>query len=116
MEEIRYTRELRTTVMVYTYNALLLYAVRLGLTMGQVIDWAIVNMPIPDACAATEHIRNQHSLTVSKLEEEQLTDAVFYLVGLLIKPYLDDGMDFSEAFDRILEALESCDQGDRSEE
>lgn len=106
MEKIRYTRELRATVMVYTYNALLLHAVRLGLTMGRVIDRAIVNMLIPDACAVEELAHNQHSLTVSKLEEEQLTDAVFYLVGLLIKPYLDDGMDFSEACDRILEVLE----------
>ena len=105
MQKIEWVKEITATIMVQTYNTILLHAQRLELTVGEVIDRAFIGIAIPDARATAQFAFDQFNMTIDKLSDVETAAAYLQLIALLCEPFLRSGLSVMELMEMILECL-----------
>ena len=102
----KWTRELNATVMVQTMDYLQEHSKNLELTIGQVIDRLVVNIQAPNSGIASSWICEQFTLTTSKLKEDELKEAIYDVMCMMVLPLFQAGNKPDDVWFEVLTRVE----------
>lgn len=102
----KWTRELNATVMVQTLEYLTEHSKNLELTIGQVIDRLVVNIQAPNSGIASSWVCEQFTLTTSNLKEDELKEAIYDIVCMMVLPLFQAGSKPDEVWFEVLTRVE----------
>ena len=103
--ELQLTREIHAKVMWQTYMVLALHCQRLNLTIGQVIDRAILEIEAKTPDVAAIFLCEQFAIATASLSEEDVERAFILGIALLLQPLLHGDRSPDDVMEKVIEIL-----------
>lgn len=107
MWKMQPTCEIQAKVMWQTHLLLMLHSTRLHLSIGEVIDRALLNVTAKTPGVAATFVCEQFAMATSEMSEEDMRTSLIMGIAMLVQPILKAGTTTDDLWDEILEMLEN---------